>query len=75
MNLNTNAMVGPPAPRPLPNVRNQDEFEIDPVGIDAIRDAFVGLNPVPLDITGIRFLRTKAAVDVDLLDAGRPKKP
>ena len=72
VNLNTNAMVGPPTPLPLPNVRNQDEFEI---GIDAIGDAFVGLDPVPLNITGIRFLRTKAAVDGDLLDAGRPKKP
>src|ERR1035437_8708606 len=35
--------------------------------------AFVGLNPIAIDITGIRLLRTEAAVKVNFLNAGRPK--
>jgi len=36
-------------------------------------DALVGLNPIAVDITGIGLLRTEAAVDIDLLNTGRPK--
>jgi hypothetical protein len=34
---------------------------------------FVGLNPVAIDVSWIRLLRTKTAADVNLLNPGRPK--
>ena len=34
---------------------NQDQLEIDPVWIDAIIDAVVWLNPIPIDVAGIGF--------------------
>src|SRR5689334_19247057 len=54
-------------------MRNQDKLEIDPVGIDPIICSRVRLNPVAVDITGIRLLRTEAAVDIDFFNTGRPK--
>jgi hypothetical protein len=33
-------------------MRNQDEFEVDPVGVDAVVDTFVRLNPIAIDIAG-----------------------
>jgi hypothetical protein len=54
-------------------MRNQDQLEIDPVRIDPVIDAVVGLNPIAIDIARIRLLRTETAVDVNLLDAGCPK--
>ena len=73
MNEELNSVVAPHPPLPLPYHWNQDQFEVDPVGIDAIIDALVGLNPIAVDITGIRLLRTEAAVDIDLFNTGRPK--
>src|ERR1039457_345456 len=73
MDKKLNAMVGPHSPLPLSNVRNKNQLEVDPVRIDAIIDARVGLNPIAIDITRIRLLRTEAAVNVDFLNAPRPK--
>src|ERR1017187_2857494 len=73
MDEKLNAMVGPHSPLPLPRMRNENQLEVDPVGIDAIIDAVVGLNPIAIDIAGIRLLGTKAAVKVNFLNAGRPK--
>jgi hypothetical protein len=73
MNEKLNAMVCPHSPLPLSHLRNQDQLEIDPVRVDTIVNALVGLDPIAIDVTGIRLLRTEAAVDVDLLDAGCPK--
>src|SRR5215471_18688633 len=74
MNEELNAMVSPHSRLPLPDMRNQEQFEVDPIGIDAIEDALVGLNPIAVDIPGIRLLRAEAAVDVDLLDPGCPER-
>jgi hypothetical protein len=46
MNEEFNSMVGPHSPFPLPNLRNEEQLEVDPVGIDAIIDARVRLNPI-----------------------------
>jgi hypothetical protein len=73
MDEKLNAVVGPHSPLPLPQMRNQDRLKVDPVRIDTIIDALVWLNPIAVDITGIRLLRAKTAVDVDLLNSGRPK--
>src|ERR1039457_3474240 len=73
MDEKLNAMVGPHSPLPLPRMRNENQLEVDPVGIDAIIDAVVWLNPIAIDIAGIRLLGTKAAVKVNFLNAGRPK--
>src|ERR1035437_39618 len=73
MNEEFNSVVAPHAPLPLPHERNQDQFKVDPVRIDAIIDAIVRLNPIAVDITGIWLLRTEAAVDVDFSNARRPK--
>jgi hypothetical protein len=54
-------------------MRNENQLEVDPVGIDAIIDAVVGLNPIAIDIAGIRLLGTKAAVKVNFLNTGRSK--
>jgi hypothetical protein len=54
-------------------MRYQDWLEVDPVGVNAVIDTFVGLNPIAIDISGIWLLRTKAAIDIDLLNLGRPK--
>jgi hypothetical protein len=64
-------MVVPPSL--LESRREVAQFEIDPIGIDAIIDILARLNPVAVDITGIRLLCTEAAVNVNLLNAGRPK--
>src|SRR5947208_16910420 len=74
MNEELNPMVAPHTPLPLPNERNQDQFEVDPVGIDAIINTFVGFDPIAVDITGIWLLRTEAAVNIDFLNAGFPKR-
>jgi hypothetical protein len=66
-------MVGPHSPLPLPKVRNEDQFELDPVGIDAIIDPLIGFNPVAINITWVRFLRTEATVDKDTFNTGSPK--
>jgi len=55
MNEELNAMVHPHSPLPFPNMLNQDQLEIDPVWIDAIIDAVVWLNPIPIDVAGIGF--------------------
>jgi hypothetical protein len=73
MDEKLNAMVGPHSPLPLPRMRNENQLEVDPVGIDAIIDAVVGLNPIAIDIAGIRLLGTKAAVKVNFLNTGRSK--
>src|ERR1017187_2990916 len=54
-------------------MRNQDELEIDPVGINAIVDSVVGFNPITSDIARIWLLRAEAAVNIDLFNTGRPK--
>ena len=74
MNEELNPMVTPHAPLPLPYEGNQYQFEVDPVRIDAIIDALVGLNPIALDITGIRLLRSEAAVNIDFLNARLPER-
>ena len=73
MNEELNPMVTPHTPLPLPNDRGQSQFEVDPVWIDAIIDARIGLNPIAVDITVIWLLRKEAAVDVDFSNARRPK--
>src|ERR1035441_10366313 len=73
MNEEFNPMVTPHPPLPLPHERNQDQTEVDPIRVDAIIDALVGLNPVAVDITRIWLLRTEATVDIDLFDTGGPK--
>jgi hypothetical protein len=71
MNEKLNAVVSPHSPFPFPHVRNEEQLEVDPVGINAIVDAIVGFDPIAIDITGIWLLRTKAPVDVDLLNSRR----
>ena len=73
MNEELNAMITPHAPLPLPYERNQNQFKVDPIGIDAIIDALVWLDPIAVDITGIWLLRTEAAINVDLSNTRRPK--
>jgi hypothetical protein len=74
MDEKLNAMVDPHSRLPFPQMRNQDQLEIDPVGIDAVVDSVIGLNPIAVDISGIWFLGTEAAVDANLLNPGRPKR-
>ena len=74
MNEELNAMIAPHAPLPLSYKRNQKQFKVDAVGIDAIVHAVVRFHPIAVDIAGIRLLRTEVAINVDFLNAGRPKK-
>ena len=68
------AVVGPHPPLPLPHLRDRDQFEVDPIRIEAIVYARIRLDPIAVDIARIRFLRTEAPVDIDLLDPGFPKR-
>jgi hypothetical protein len=54
-------------------VGNEHKFEIDPVGIDTIIDAFIRFNPIAIDITRIRLLSTEASVNVDFSNPGPQK--
>lgn len=74
MDEKLNALVDLHSRLPFPHKRSQDQLEIDPVGIDAIIDSVIGLNPITIDISGIWLLGTEAVVDVDLLNPGRPKR-
>jgi hypothetical protein len=74
MNEKLNAMLRPHSPLPLAHMRNENQLEIDPVRIDAIIDAFVGLNPVAIDVSGIRSLGAKTTIDIDIRDPGHPKR-
>src|SRR5665647_1768491 len=74
MDKKLNAVVCPHPPLPLPYVRNKDQLEVGPIRIETIIDARVRLAPIAIDIPRIRLLRTEAAVDVDLLDPGIPKR-
>ena len=60
-------------PFPLPNLRDQNHLEIDPIRIDAIINPVVRLNPIFVHIAGIGFLAAEAPVDEYVLNAGRPK--
>jgi len=45
-----NTVISPHSQLPLPHMRNENQLEVDPVGIDAIIDAGVGLNPIAVEV-------------------------
>jgi hypothetical protein len=74
MNEKFNAMVGPHSPLPLPHMWNEDQLEVDPMGIDPFRNIGIRLGPVTIDVTRIGLFAAEAAINVKSLDPGRPKR-
>jgi hypothetical protein len=74
MDEELNAMVYPHPWFPLSHMRNEEQLEINPVRIDALIYAWIGFDPIAVNISGIGFLRAKASVNVDLFNPSRPKR-
>ncbi len=67
------AVICPHPPFPLPNVRNENHFEIDPIRIDPIIYTVIRFDPVSVHITRIGLLRAEASVDENVLNTSGPK--
>src|SRR3954469_3096552 len=68
------AVIRPHPPLPFPNLRDQNQLEIDPIRVDAIINAVVRLDPISVHIAWIGFLRAETSVDEYVLNASRPKR-
>src|SRR5262249_34795330 len=67
-------VISPHAPLPFPNALSQHQCEIDPVRVDSLVDSRIRLNPIPVDVTRIRFLGTETPVNVDLHNTCLPER-
>src|SRR6202163_371744 len=66
-------VVPPHPPLPLPHLRNENQFEVDPIRIDPIINIVVRLNPIAIHIARVGLLRAEAPVDEYLLNTSQPK--
>ena len=74
MDKELNAIFYPHPWLPLPRMRNQDQFEVNPVGLDALIHSRIRFHPIAINVSRIGFLRAEAAVNVDLLYPSCPKR-
>jgi hypothetical protein len=68
MNEELDTMLRPHAPSPLAKMRDGHQCEIDPIGIDAVIDFGIGLDPIAIDVARARLAGAKAAIDKNLFD-------
>lgn len=73
MDEKLDAVVSPHPPFPFSDLRGENHLEINPVWLDAIVYAVVGLDPVSVEIAWIGFLGAEASVDKYILNASSPK--
>ena len=69
-----NTFVRPHLPLPFPRMRNVDQLKIEPIGLQTVIDANIGLHPITIHIAGIWLLGTKAAINHNLGDACPPER-
>jgi hypothetical protein len=67
------AVICPHPPLSLPNMRNENHFEIDPIGIDPIVYTVVRFDPVSVHITWIGLVRAETSINENILNTSRPK--
>ena len=67
------AVLGPHPPLQFSKARDQDQFEIDPVGIDPLINLFVGFDPIAVYVAGIGFVSAEATVDENISNTGLPE--
>jgi hypothetical protein len=56
-------VIHPHPPLPLPHLRNENQFEVDPIRIDPIINIVVRLDPITVHISRIGLVRAEAPVD------------
>src|ERR1700691_6484409 len=66
-------VIHPHPPLPLPHLRHENHFEVDPIRIDPIIDIVVRLDPVTVHIARIGLLSAKTPVDEYVLNTSQPK--
>jgi hypothetical protein len=66
-------VIHPHPPLPLPHMRYENHFEVNPIWIDPIINAVVRLDPVTVYIARIGLLRAETPVDEYVLNTGKPK--
>src|ERR1700722_3883634 len=66
-------VIHPHPPLPLPHMRYENHFEVDPIRIDPIINTVVRLDPITVHIARIGFLRAETPVDEYVVNAGQPK--
>ena len=66
-------LIHPHPPLPLPHMRYENHFEVDPIRIDPIINIVVRLDPITVHISRIGLLRAEAPVDIYVLNTGKPK--
>src|SRR5580700_7092978 len=66
-------VIRPHPPPPLPHMRYENHFEVDPIWIDPIINAVVRLDPITVHIARIGLLRAETPVDEYVLNTGKPK--
>src|SRR5580700_10676168 len=67
------AVIRPHPPPPLPHMRYENHFEVDPIWIDPIINTVVRLDPVTVYIARIGLLSAETPVDEDVVNTGQPK--
>jgi hypothetical protein len=67
-------VLDPHSPLPLPHMRHKDEFEVDPVRVDAFINIRIRFDPVAIDVARVRLLRTEAPIKENLLDPSSPER-
>jgi hypothetical protein len=67
------AVIRPHPPLPLPHLRHENHFEVDPIRIDPIINIVVRLDPITVHISRIGLVRAEAPVDEYVLNTGKPK--
>jgi hypothetical protein len=66
-------VIHPHPPLPLPHMRYENHFEVDPIRIDPIINVVVRLDPITVHISRIWLVRAEASVDEYVLNTGTPK--
>jgi hypothetical protein len=66
-------VIHPHPPLPLPHLRYENHFEVDPIRIDPIIDIVVRLDPITVHIARIGLLCAEAPVDEYVLNTSQPK--
>jgi hypothetical protein len=66
-------VIRPHTPLPLPQLRYENHFEVDPIRIDPIINTVVRLDPITVHIARIGLLRAEAPVDEYFVNTGKPK--
>src|ERR1700730_14032140 len=66
-------VIHPHSPLPLPHLRYENHFEVDPIRIDPIIDAVVRLDPITVHIARIGLVRAEPPVDEYVLNTSQQK--